>query len=187
MTLQVAELMTPVGPLTVATEAGVVVASGFGGGDDLLDRLAARRRAPSETGLAAAPAAGELVSVAKSVPPSQLPGGIAAAVAAYFAGDVDSLSSVPVSQSGTPLQDGVWQVLRLIPAGQTWSYSQLAAAIGRPAAVRAVGQACGANLVAPFVPCHRAVRSDGALGGYAYGVEVKQWLLTHEGAVQPVG
>ena len=187
MTLQVAELMTPVGPLAVATDVGSVLASGFGSSGALLDRLAARRRTQADVGLAAAPAAGELVPVAKSVLPSELPGGIAAAVAAYFAGDLDAINSVPVSQSGTPLQDGVWQVLRLIPAGQTWSYSQLAAAIGRPAAVRAVGQACGANLVAPFVPCHRAVRSDGALGGYAYGVEVKQWLLTHEGAVQPVG
>lgn len=187
MTLQVAELITPVGPLTVATDAGAVVASGFGSAREVVDRLAGRGRGPVDLGVAPAPPEAESVQVTESVPPSDLPGGIAAAVTAYFAGDVEALDSIPARQSGTPLQESVWQALRLIPAGQTWSYGQLAAAIGRPAAVRAVGQACGANRIAPFVPCHRAVRSDGALGGYAYGLEIKQWLLTHEGAALPIG
>ena len=60
------------------------------------------------------------------------------------------------------------------------SYSQLAQEIGKPKAARAVGSACGANRVAPFVPCHRVVAADGSLGGYGYGLAVKEWLLAHE-------
>jgi O-6-methylguanine DNA methyltransferase len=72
----------------------------------------------------------------------------------------------------------VWKGLREIPAGRTVSYGELAATIGT--AARALGSACGANLVAPVVPCHRVVRSDGSLGGYEYGLPIKQWLLQHE-------
>jgi len=71
--------------------------------------------------------------------------------------------------------------MRQIPPGQTWSYAELAAKAGRPDASRAAGSACARNLVAPFVPCHRVVRSDGTLGGYYYGLPVKEWLLAHEG------
>jgi methylated-DNA-[protein]-cysteine S-methyltransferase len=70
--------------------------------------------------------------------------------------------------------------MRQIPPGETWSYAELAAKAGRPQAVRAAGQACARNLVAPFVPCHRVVRSGGSLGGYYYGLAVKRWLLDHE-------
>ena len=70
--------------------------------------------------------------------------------------------------------------MREIPAGTTWSYGELAAKAGSPRAVRAVGQACARNMVAPFVPCHRVVRSDGSLGGYFYGLDTKRWILAHE-------
>ena len=73
-------------------------------------------------------------------------------------------------------------MMRSIPPGQTWTYAELAAKAGRPAAVRAAGQACARNLVAPFVPCHRVLRSDGTLGGYFFGSETKQRLLDHERA-----
>lgn len=88
---------------------------------------------------------------------------------------------LPLDVRGTAFQERVWQALKDIPAGETLSYAQLAAAIGSPAAVRAVGSACGANAVAVAIPCHRALRSDGSLGGYAYGLERKRALLDREG------
>jgi AraC family transcriptional regulator of adaptative response/methylated-DNA-[protein]-cysteine methyltransferase len=78
----------------------------------------------------------------------------------------------------------VWQALRRIPAGETRSYAQIAAAAGNPKAVRAAGSANGANHVAVLIPCHRVVRSDGALGGYAYGQDIKRELLRREKAWQ---
>ena len=77
-------------------------------------------------------------------------------------------------------QHVVWQELRRIPAGETRSYAQIAAAVGKPGAVRATGSANGANNVAVLIPCHRVVRSDGTMGGYAYGLEIKQRLLDME-------
>ena len=74
----------------------------------------------------------------------------------------------------------VWAALRTIPAGETWSYGQLASAIGKPSAVRAVGLANGANPVGVIVPCHRVVGANGTLTGYAGGLERKRWLLAHE-------
>ena len=87
---------------------------------------------------------------------------------------------VPLDVWGTDFQVRVWEALRAIPPGETATYAEIAARIGAPAAVRAVGTACGANPVAPVVPCHRVVRTDGGLGGYAYGLAVKEWLLDHE-------
>lgn len=81
---------------------------------------------------------------------------------------------------GTAFQEAVWRELRRIPAGETRSYAQIAAAIGKPGAVRACGTANGANPVAVLIPCHRVVRSDGALGGYAWGEEIKAELLRRE-------
>jgi AraC family transcriptional regulator of adaptative response/methylated-DNA-[protein]-cysteine methyltransferase len=74
----------------------------------------------------------------------------------------------------------VWRELRRIPAGETRSYADIAAAVGKPKAVRAAGSANGANNVAVLIPCHRVVRSDGALGGYAYGLDIKRELLKRE-------
>ena len=87
-----------------------------------------------------------------------------------------------VEQPGGPFLTEIWRVMRQIPAGDTWSYSELATKAGRPAAVRAAGQGCALNRVAPFVPCHRVLRSDGSLGGYAYGLATKRALLDFEGA-----
>jgi AraC family transcriptional regulator of adaptative response/methylated-DNA-[protein]-cysteine methyltransferase len=88
----------------------------------------------------------------------------------------------PVDTGGTPFEQQVWRALRAIPYGEVRSYQQVAAAIGRPAAVRAVARACGANPVALIVPCHRVVRADGTIGGYHWGAERKQALLSHERA-----
>jgi len=91
-----------------------------------------------------------------------------------------SLARLPLDIRGTVFQRRVWDELRRIPRGETRTYRQIARAIGAPAAVRAVGSACGANPVALVVPCHRAVRTDGGLGGYAWGVQRKKKLLALE-------
>ena len=88
--------------------------------------------------------------------------------------------AIPLDVQGTAFQEAVWRELQKIPAGETRSYSDIAAAIGKPKAVRAVGSANGANNVAVLIPCHRVVRSDGTMGGYAYGLEIKGNLLARE-------
>ena len=87
---------------------------------------------------------------------------------------------LPLDVRGTAFQQRVWQALRKIPAGSTQSYSDVAKRIGAPKAVRAVAQACAANALAIAIPCHRVVRSDGALSGYRWGVERKRALLARE-------
>jgi AraC family transcriptional regulator of adaptative response/methylated-DNA-[protein]-cysteine methyltransferase len=90
------------------------------------------------------------------------------------------LHDIPLDVQGTAFQEAVWAELRKIPPGETRSYAQLAAAVGRPKAYRAAGSANGANNVAVLIPCHRVVASDGSLGGYAYGLEIKAKLLARE-------
>jgi AraC family transcriptional regulator of adaptative response/methylated-DNA-[protein]-cysteine methyltransferase len=87
---------------------------------------------------------------------------------------------LPLDPQGTEFQHMVWAEVCRIPGGETRSYGALAAAIGRPKAIRAVGTANGANPIAVLIPCHRLVRSNGALAGYAYGLDRKQWLLDKE-------
>ena len=94
-------------------------------------------------------------------------------------GDLPAIE-LPVDVRGTAFQQRVWQELRRIPRGETRSYGEIAAAVGTPGGARAVGQACGSNPVAIVVPCHRVVQASGALGGYAWGLDVKQHLLERE-------
>lgn len=109
----------------------------------------------------------------------------ARAIAAFFAGDLAALDQVRVEQSGGEFISQAWRSLRAVPAGQTVTYTELAAAAGRPAAVRAAASACATNRAALFVPCHRVVRSDGGLGGFRYGVAVKQAMLAFEATMRP--
>ncbi|OYZ15386.1 MAG: methylated-DNA--protein-cysteine methyltransferase [Sphingomonadales bacterium 28-64-96] len=118
--------------------------------------------------------------------PGEPPVALTVAITAYFAGDVTALDAVPVARIGSEFQRRVWAALRQIPAGETRSYGQLAAAIGQPTASRAIGLANGANPIGIVVPCHRVIGSGGALTGYAGGVERKAWLLRHEGALAPL-
>ena len=104
---------------------------------------------------------------------------IAAQMAEYFAGERKHFD-VPLEVTGTDFQNGVWEALQTIPYGQTWSYAQLAEAVGNSKASRAVASANGANGLAVVIPCHRVVASDGGLGGYAGGVWVKRALLRLE-------
>ncbi|HEX3851452.1 MAG TPA: methylated-DNA--[protein]-cysteine S-methyltransferase [Polyangiaceae bacterium] len=102
------------------------------------------------------------------------------ALLAYFKGQLDALADIKVATSGTEFQNQVWSALRRIPLGQTLSYGALAKKIGRPAAVRAVGLANGANPIAIVVPCHRVIGANASLTGYGGGLERKRWLLEHE-------
>ncbi len=102
----------------------------------------------------------------------------------YFAGDIGAVDGVAVATNGTVFQKQVWAALRAIPVGTTVSYQTIASRIGRPTACRAVGLANGSNPIGIFVPCHRVVGADKALTGYGGGIERKQWLLEHEGAVK---
>lgn len=163
-TLATLTLATPAGDLTVLVDDGVVVASGFTTIADLTRRLGPAMRD-------------------RGVRPGPGTAAVESAVRAWLAGDLMALDAVPIRQPGSSFLQDVWRTMRAIPPGRTWSYAELAARAGRPSAVRAAGGACARNLVAPFVPCHRVVRSDGSLGGYAYGLPVKQWLLRHEGAL----
>jgi AraC family transcriptional regulator of adaptative response/methylated-DNA-[protein]-cysteine methyltransferase len=88
---------------------------------------------------------------------------------------------IPLDVKGTAFQEAIWRELRRIPLGETRTYAQLAAAAGHPRAVRAAGSANGANAVAVLIPCHRVVRTDGSIGGYAYGPKIKRALLEREG------
>ncbi|MFV0320345.1 MAG: methylated-DNA--[protein]-cysteine S-methyltransferase [Microbacterium sp.] len=106
----------------------------------------------------------------------------AAAALAYYAGDVTAIDAVEVAQHGTPLQRRGWNGLRTIAPGHPLTYTEFAAAIGEPAAVRAAASICARNAPALFVPCHRVLRSDGTLGGFAWGVDVKRSLLAREAA-----
>jgi methylated-DNA-[protein]-cysteine S-methyltransferase len=106
----------------------------------------------------------------------------AAAVAAYYAGDLDAISAVEVRQQGTAMQQTGWQALRDITPGRPLTYTEFAVQLGQPSAVRAAASVCARNAPALFVPCHRVLRADGSLGGFAWGVEVKESLLAREAA-----
>ncbi|MGC5030155.1 methylated-DNA--[protein]-cysteine S-methyltransferase [Micromonospora sp. DT229] len=108
-------------------------------------------------------------------------GPVTAAVAAYLGGDLTAIDDVPVRQhSGGAFMSHAWQMLREVKPGQPVTYTGYAALAGRPAAVRAAAAACARNAAALFVPCHRVLRTDGKLGGYRWGLPVKEWLLAHE-------
>ncbi|MCW2744896.1 MAG: ogt [Mycobacterium sp.] len=100
---------------------------------------------------------------------------------AYFAGELRTFD-LPLDMLGTPFQRRVWEALRTIPYGETWSYAELARAVGSPGASRAVGLANGRNPVGIIVPCHRVIGANGSLTGYGGGLPRKAWLLDHERA-----
>jgi methylated-DNA-[protein]-cysteine S-methyltransferase len=162
-TLILDRVATPVGEVLLVTDAeGAVRALDFIDYEERMMRLL-RRHAPK----------GELIDGRASTRAR-------AAVEAYFSGDLTALDGLAVRTGGTDFQRAVWAALRAIPAGETRTYGQLAAAIGAPKAVRAAGLANGQNPVALIVPCHRVIGKDGTLTGYAGGLERKRWLLEHE-------
>jgi methylated-DNA-[protein]-cysteine S-methyltransferase len=172
LTLRLSSLPTPLGTLLFATdEQDRLRVLDWESHAERMHRLLARAYGRRVT-LVHAPAKGP----------------VADALRAYFDGDVTARDDVVTETAGTPFQREVWAALRKIPAGKTWSYAQLAAHIGRPAAVRAVGLANGANPVGLVAPCHRVIGANGSLTGYGGGLDRKQWLLEHERtAVQQAG
>jgi len=149
---------TPDGPFVVVERAGAVIAAGWSG----------------DVGVVAARAGVGPAEVSSATLAS------ADAVRAWYAGNIDALGGVVVEQQGTEFQSAVWEALRQIPRGQVRRYGEMAEALGRPGASRAVGTACSRNAVALFVPCHRVVSASGALTGFAWGVDVKRSLLRRE-------
>jgi len=156
---------TPIGPLYLIADQQILLAAGFTGFEDLISRLSPEDSIRQVKLVAEIPVISELISD-------------------YFNGDTSALNSIKVRQPGAPFYQSVWKEMRKVPVGKTWSYSDLAKRAGSASAVRAVGSACSSNLIAAIVPCHRIVKSGGSLGNYAYGIEVKEWLLKHEGALQ---
>ena len=156
-------LDTPIGPLSLLAHDSALVGAGFTADPaELHARLHASLRPLPLT-------AGELPWAVKPL-------------LDYFDGDLTAPDGLPVRQPSTPGRERLWAELRAVPPGATVSYAELARRAGSPRAVRAAGAACAANLVAPVIPCHRVLRSDGSLGGYYYGLPRKEWLLRHEGA-----
>lgn len=155
---------TPIGNLYLIADDQVLIGAGFRSFKDLLSRM---ENSDSGQGI-------------KEVKKLSV---ISDLVSDYFDGDLMALNGVKVRQPGTKFSQEVWKAMRKIPAGKTWSYSQLADRAGNPSAIRAAGTICGKNLIAPIVPCHRVVKTNGDVGNYGYGVKIKEWLLTYEGAL----
>ncbi|MDP1914147.1 methylated-DNA--[protein]-cysteine S-methyltransferase [Brevundimonas sp.] len=163
-TLTLDRVATPVGEVLLVTDGqGAVRALDFADYEPRMTRLLARH------------APGAVVVEGRA------PEAVRRAVEAWFGGDLTALDGLTVKTGGTAFQRTVWAALRAIPAGETRSYGQLAAAIGSPRAVRAAALANGQNPVAVIVPCHRVIGANGTLTGYAGGLERKRWLLRHEG------
>ena len=101
----------------------------------------------------------------------------------YFEGDISAINAIQVRQPGAHFSQAAWKAMKKVKAGSVISYGELAERAGSPAAVRAAGSACAKNAIVLVVPCHRIVKTGGALGNYAYGLNKKEWLLHHEGAL----
>lgn len=158
-----ATVHTPAGPLTIfANSDGAVRAAGWTSDvETLLAVVHPSLRAP--------------------VRPRADLGAVTVAVRSYLDGDLTAIDEVPVEQhSGGEFMTHAWQTLRQVKPGEPVTYTGFAELSGRPLAVRAAAAACARNAAALFVPCHRVLRTDGGLGGFRWGLDVKRWLLDHE-------
>ena len=154
---------TPIGELNIIVEEHVLLAAGFKSLENLVVRLSPEDADKEIKHMGKIPVISELISD-------------------YFDGNLNAFNPIKVRQPGAKFSQEVWKVMRKIPAGKTLSYAELAKRAGSADAIRAAGTVCGNNLIAPIIPCHRIIKSGGALGNYGYGIKVKEWLLTHEGA-----
>ncbi|WP_454850672.1 methylated-DNA--[protein]-cysteine S-methyltransferase [Promicromonospora soli] len=174
-------LTTPDGPFTILVSA-VPEASDASGGPAEEAVLAAGWTADLDALLGLVhptlrPATGP---VAEPSTPDGVLAEAADAVRAYYDGDHGAPGRVPVRQASGPFRTHAWDVLREVKAGERLTYSEYAVRAGRPAAVRAAAGACAMNAAALFVPCHRILRTDGTLGGFRYGLPIKESLLARE-------
>lgn len=163
MTLETSTITTPIGPLTLIASDGVLRAASF---TDQPAEVHAR-----------------LEPTARQEEPRRTDdlGPITDALRAYFDGEVGAIDSLPVEQAGSTWFQSAWKVMREVPAGSTISYRELATRVGDAGNARVAGFACARNQIVLVVPCHRIVRTGGSLGDYYYGLDVKSWLLRHEG------
>ena len=157
-------LKTPVGALSLISREHILIAAGFTSQDELLSSISKQDRQLESKKVSQIPIISDLVSD-------------------YFDGDLRALDGIKVDQEGEKFSQSAWRVMRKIAPGKTLTYADLAKRAGSEDAVRAAGSACARNLIALVVPCHRIVKTGGALGNYAYGLKYKQWLLSHEGAL----
>ena len=157
-------LKTPVGALSLISREHILIAAGFTSQDELLDSISKQERQLESKKVNQIPIITDLVSD-------------------YFDGDLKALDGIKVDQEGEKFSQSAWRVMRKVSPGKTISYADLAKRAGSEDAVRAAGSACARNLIALVVPCHRIVKTGGALGNYAYGLRYKEWLLKHEGAL----
>ena len=157
-------IASPIGKLFILSREDLLLGLNLSGFQDLLSTLSA-----SELG----------EKIGKS---TKLPG-ITDKLEAYFDGELKAINSIKVKQPGGAFSQSAWSAMRKIKAGTTESYSDLAHRAGSPAAVRVAGSACAKNKIAIVIPCHRIVKTGGAIGAYGWGVTKKIWLLEHEGAL----
>ena len=164
MSLQIASLKTPIGGVNFIADGSLLLGLNFSKPDFLIDVIDEKY-------------IGSQVKYVQRIP------GLTTLIRDYFDGDLAALNQIKVSQPGGDFSQAAWKAMRKVSAGKTISYSELAERAGSPRAVRAAGSACAKNAIALVVPCHRILASNGGLGGYAYGLPAKKWLLRHEGVL----
>jgi len=162
--LLLSTVATPIGNLNLITDEHVLLAANLSNLKSLKESLSQADYEKEIKNVSRIPVIGDLISD-------------------YFDGDITALNSIQVRQPGAPFSQAAWKAMKKVSPGKVISYAELAQRAGSPSAVRAAGSACAKNSIVLVVPCHRIVKTGGALGNYAYGLEKKEWLLRHEGAL----
>jgi methylated-DNA-[protein]-cysteine S-methyltransferase len=164
VTLLLSSLNTPVGTLNLIADEQLLLAANLSSLKALQESLDSRYESREIKKVKKIPVISDLISD-------------------YFDGDIFALNAIKVSQPGGPFSQEAWKAMKKVRPGLVISYADLAGRAGSSKAVRAAGSACAKNAIVIVVPCHRIVKTGGALGNYAYGLNKKEWLLRHEGAL----
>jgi methylated-DNA-[protein]-cysteine S-methyltransferase len=162
MALLIASRSTPIGTLNVIADGELLLGANLSSVKALKDGLYSLYKGSEFREVSKIPIISDLISD-------------------YFDGDTSAINGIKVSQPGGTFSQSAWKSMRKVRPGKVISYAQLAENSGSPKAVRAAGSACAKNAIVLVVPCHRIVKTGGALGNYAYGISKKEWLLRHEG------
>ena len=155
-------LSSPIGKLYILSRGTIVLGLNLSGFQDLLSSLSNKE-------------------LEEKIGKTSKISGITDKLEDYFDGDLKAINAISVKQPGGDFSQAAWASMRKIKAGTAESYADLAYRAGSPAAVRAAGSACAKNKIAIIIPCHRIIKSGGAIGAYGWGVNKKVWLLEHEG------
>ena len=164
MTILLSSLDTPVGTLNLIADEQLLLAANLSNLKALKESLDTRYESREIKKVKKIPVISDLISD-------------------YFDGDISALNAIKVSQPGAHFSQEAWKAMKKVRPGSVISYSDLADRAGSAKAIRAAGSACAKNAIVIVVPCHRIVKTGGALGNYAYGLGKKEWLLRHEGAL----